>query len=40
VGLGRDFTIFATCDGRVKFERYSRKKKALTRVHVEPFEAV
>ncbi|MDR2893636.1 MAG: 50S ribosomal protein L27 [Deltaproteobacteria bacterium] len=39
VGLGRDFTIFATCDGRVKFEKYTRKKKILTRVHVIPFEA-
>lgn len=40
VGLGRDFTIFATCDGHVKYERYTRKKKVLTRVHVEPVEAI
>lgn len=36
VGLGRDFTIFAKCDGFVKFEKYMRKKKVLTRVHVVP----
>lgn len=40
VGLGRDFTIFATCDGVVKFEKYMRKKRTLTRVHVIPAEAV
>ena|SRR5579859_6193491 len=34
VGLGRDFTIFATMDGTVKFERESRTKK---RVSVRPF---
>ncbi|MDR1242111.1 MAG: 50S ribosomal protein L27 [Deltaproteobacteria bacterium] len=39
VGLGRDFTIFATCDGNVKFEKYTRKKRVLTRVHVEPAQA-
>jgi large subunit ribosomal protein L27 len=36
VGLGRDFTIFATCDGTVKFEKYVRKQRVLTRVHVIP----
>ncbi|MDL2267802.1 50S ribosomal protein L27 [Desulfovibrio sp. OttesenSCG-928-G15] len=36
VGLGRDFTIFATCDGVVKFEKYVRKNRVLTRVHVLP----
>jgi large subunit ribosomal protein L27 len=36
VGLGRDFTIFATCDGTVKFEKYVRKNRVLTRVHVIP----
>jgi large subunit ribosomal protein L27 len=36
VGLGRDFTIFATCDGVVKFEKYVRKQRVLTRVHVIP----
>lgn len=36
VGLGRDFTIFATVDGVVKFEKYVRKNRTLTRVHVLP----
>lgn len=36
VGLGRDFTIFATRDGIVKFEKYVRKNRVLTRVHVLP----
>ncbi len=36
VGLGRDFTIFATQDGVVKFEKYVRKNRVLTRVHVLP----
>ncbi len=40
VGLGRDFTIFATCDGVVKFEKYMRKNKVLTRVHVVPVLSV
>ena len=40
VGLGRDFTIFATCDGVVKFEKYVRKNRVLTRVHVIPKVAV
>jgi large subunit ribosomal protein L27 len=37
VGLGRDFTIFATTDGTVKFEWDSRTKK---RVSVHPLPAV
>ena len=40
VGLGRDFTIFATCDGVVKFEKYTRKNKVKTRVHVVPVAVV
>jgi len=39
VGLGRDYTIFATCDGVVKYEKYVRKTRSLTRVHVLPQEA-
>ena len=39
VGLGRDYTIFATCDGVVKYEKYIRKTKTRTRVHVVPVEA-
>ena len=36
VGLGRDFTLFATVDGKVKFEWESRTKK---RVSVYPVVA-
>src|SRR5213593_4345913 len=32
-GLGRDYTVFATANGRVKFERATKDKK---RVRVEP----
>lgn len=32
-GLGRDYTIFATLEGRVRFEHQTRSKK---RVRVEP----
>ena len=39
VGLGRDFTIFAKCDGTVRFEKYVRKRKVLTRAHVVPASA-
>jgi large subunit ribosomal protein L27 len=35
-GLGRDYTIFATVDGRVRFEHQTRSKK---RVRVEPVVA-
>ena len=39
VGLGRDYTIFATRDGIVKFEKFIRKRKVHTRVHVQPKSA-
>ena len=39
VGLGRDFTLFATVDGFVKYEKYIRKNKSFTRVHIVPYEA-
>ena len=39
VGVGRDYTLFALIDGRVKFEKYRRKNKTKTRVHVLPAEA-
>ena len=35
VGMGRDFTLFAKVDGVVRFEKYLRKRRVLTRVHVE-----
>ena len=39
VGLGRDFTLFATVDGFVQYEKYVRKNRSYTRVHVVPAEA-
>lgn len=35
VGMGRDFTLFALCDGVVEFSRYGRDRK---RVNVVPAE--
>ncbi|MBQ9536993.1 MAG: 50S ribosomal protein L27 [Desulfovibrionaceae bacterium] len=35
VGMGRDFTLFATQDGVVRFEKYMRKRRVLKRVHVD-----
>lgn len=37
VGMGRDFTLFATVDGLVKFEPIRRDRK---RVSVYPFDSV
>ncbi|CAN5330049.1 MAG: 50S ribosomal protein L27 [Chloroflexia bacterium] len=37
VGMGRDFTLFATVDGLVKFEPIRRDRK---RVSVYPFESM
>lgn len=34
VGMGRDFTLFAKVDGVVRFEKFTRKRRVLTRVHV------
>lgn len=34
IGLGRDYTLFALCDGKVKFERVGRHGKK--RVAIEP----
>lgn len=36
VGMGKDFTLFAKVAGVVKYEKYQRKRRVLTRVHVEP----
>lgn len=30
VGMGRDYTLFATVDGKVKFERLGRDKKRVS----------
>lgn len=38
VGMGRDFTLFAKTDGIVRFEKYTRKLRAKTRVHVDQTE--
>jgi large subunit ribosomal protein L27 len=37
VGLGKDYTLFATLDGYVKFEHQSRDKKRVS-VYPERFE--
>lgn len=39
VGVGKDWTLFALVDGVVKYEKFSRKRKVKTRVHVLPVEA-
>jgi large subunit ribosomal protein L27 len=36
VGMGRDFTLFALTDGKVRFERWGRDRR---RVHVDPAAA-
>lgn len=36
VGTGRDFTLFALIDGKVKFERWGKDRKKIS---VEPIEA-
>ena len=36
-GLGRDYTVFATVEGRVRFEHQTRTKK---RIRVEPLVEV
>ncbi len=35
VGMGRDFTLFAKIDGVVKYEKFIRKRRVMTRVHIE-----
>jgi large subunit ribosomal protein L27 len=35
VGIGKDYTLFATADGYVKFENVSRRKKRVS-VYPEP----
>lgn len=37
-GLGRDYTVFAVRDGRVRFEHATRHKKRV-RVEAQPAEA-
>lgn len=35
VGMGRDFTLYAVKPGTVRFEHYQRKRRTLTRVHID-----
>jgi large subunit ribosomal protein L27 len=35
VGMGRDYTLFAVVDGVVRYEKFFRKRRALTRVHID-----
>ena len=39
VGVGKDWTLFALVDGVVEYEKFTRKKRVKTRVHVRPAEA-
>ena len=39
VGMGRDYTLFAKCDGVVKFEKLFRKRRVHKRVSIVPAEA-
>ena len=36
VGMGRDYTLFAEVDGVVRYEKYSRKRREKSRVHILP----
>ena len=36
VGLGRDYTLFALTDGRVKFESYRHGRRKAKRANVYP----
>ncbi|WP_029895309.1 50S ribosomal protein L27 [Desulfohalovibrio reitneri] len=39
VGTGRDWTLFALVDGKVRYEKYRRNNTTKTRVHIDPVEA-
>lgn len=39
VGTGKDWTLFALVDGVVQYEKYVRKNRIKTRVHIVPAEA-
>jgi large subunit ribosomal protein L27 len=38
-GLGHDYTVFATADGRVKFEHATKDKKRVTVIAEAPTES-
>jgi large subunit ribosomal protein L27 len=40
VKLGRDFTLYATADGHVKFERYGKDKKKVSVYSAEVIAAL
>ncbi len=35
VGMGRDYTIFAKIDGKVKYERYGKDRKKVSIIPVQ-----
>ena len=35
VGMGRDYTIFAKVDGKVKYERYGKDRKKVSVIPVQ-----
>ncbi len=35
VGMGRDYTIFAKIDGKVKYERYGKDRKKVSVIPVQ-----
>ena len=37
--MGRDYTLFALQPGKVRYERYTRKRRQMTRVHVDAVAA-
>ncbi len=39
VGMGKDYTLFALCDGVVKYESFRKNGTRKTRVHVVPLPA-
>jgi len=39
VGTGRDYTLFALCDGTVKYESFRKNGTQRKRIHVVPAEA-
>lgn len=40
VGLGKDYTLFALCDGVIKYETFRKNGTERKRVHVIPNEVV
>jgi large subunit ribosomal protein L27 len=39
VGTGRDYTLFALCDGKIEYESFRKNGTVRKRVHVVPAEA-